>query len=163
MLSGEVANSNLIVFGLTWPGVEPNHTRVEETSYSTTDEDNNINVIFEIKYITIYRLLDFYCMIYRILLQCLKIYNLCVISTNLGVGMTNLDFFCSKYKLYILNHCTNIVQGSLKMWCFPSILKKFYIPALFTKPCMFYSDAYLCFSLLFDLLSWLYLSLKRMN
>lgn len=144
MLSGKVANFNLIVFGLTWSGVEPNHTRVEETSYSTTDEDNNINVIFGIKYITIYRLLDFYCMIYIILAW-------------------QTSIFCSKYKLYILNHCTNIVQGSLKMWCFSSILKKFYIPALFTKPCMFYSDAYLCWSLLFGLLSWLYLSLKRMN
>jgi hypothetical protein len=38
-MSGEATNTNFIVFGLTWPGLEPTicHTRGEHANHYTTD------------------------------------------------------------------------------------------------------------------------------
>jgi hypothetical protein len=46
MLSGEATNTNLIVFGLTRPGIEPTiyHTQGEHANHYATDAEEEIIV-----------------------------------------------------------------------------------------------------------------------
>jgi hypothetical protein len=51
VLSGEAANTNFTVFGLTGPGIEPkiSHTRSEQSNHYTTDLSLTLTVICYIK------------------------------------------------------------------------------------------------------------------
>ena len=72
MLSGEVTNTTLIVFGLTRPEVEPTiyRTRGEYANYYTTDEA----ILYNTPLITIY-----HTIIYKLHVFCLSI---CLILHN---------------------------------------------------------------------------------